>query len=200
MTHSQNNEEKIILDYFYGSSGVFLDLGCNDGKTLSNTYALCLLGWKGIYVDASPLAFDKLKNNISQKDHIFYNVAIGEKNEKVTLFESGPHLGDNDIALVSTVNEAEKRRFEKTTKYTKTEVDCLAWESFIDQCPVKSFDFISMDIEGNEVHVLPFMDLSGTSMLCIEWNSNQVLKKEYEGFLKGFNLIHSNAENLIYAR
>jgi len=53
-TYSQNNEQQVILDYFGEHYiGTFLDLGCNDGQTFSNTRALALNGWSGVLVDAS---------------------------------------------------------------------------------------------------------------------------------------------------
>lgn len=194
---SQSDEERVILDYFGAYRGTFLDLGCNDGKTLSNTYALSLLGWSGVLVDASPRAFER----IEKRDGLYaFNLALGKEDGTIVLSESGSHLSDDDIALVSTINPSEKTRFERTTEFTNVEVGCMKWESFINYCPIKTFDFISMDIEGSEMDVLPFMDLSKTQLICIEWNSKQTLKNEYERYLSGFKLIHTTPENLIYGR
>ena len=51
--YSQLGEQDIILNYFNGKQGTFLDIGANDGKTFSNSYALSLLGWKGVCVDVA---------------------------------------------------------------------------------------------------------------------------------------------------
>ena len=71
--------------------------------------------------------------------------------------------------------------------------------TFIKTYPAE-FDFISIDIEGCEMEVLPFMDLSKVKMICIEWNGRQDLKVQYEYHLKGFNLRHTTKENLIYVK
>jgi FkbM family methyltransferase len=201
MRYSQNNEQEIILEYLRGQVGTFLDLGANDGVTLSNTRALAEIGWSGVLIEASPKAFKRLQANYPDptKYHL-YNFAIGSFNGIVEFNESGSLLGNDDVALVSTLNESEMNRFKKVVHYEKVEAKCLTWETFIHGCPVKHFDFVSMDIEGNELEVLPFMDLSKTYLLVIEWNGRYDLKAEYEKYLKGFTLIHTNGENLIYGR
>ena len=57
-----------------------------------------------------------------------------------------------------------------------------------------------MDCEGDELNILPHMDLSKVRLICIEWNSKPELKTEYEKYLEGFKLIYKSGENLIYAR
>lgn len=201
MRYSQNLEQEIILEYLQGKIGTFLDCGANDGVTLSNTRALAELGWAGVLIEASPKAFKRLQENYpnSLKHHL-YNFALGSFNGIADFNESGSLLGSDDIALVSTMNESEMNRFKKAVTYDRVEAKCLTWETFIEGCPIKHFDFISMDIEGSELEVLPFMDLSKTYLICIEWNGRYDLKAEYEKYLNGFTLIHTNGENLIYGR
>ena len=199
--YSQNNEEKYILNYFRKLKGTFLDLGANDGITFSNTRALADRGWKGVLVDASPKAFAQLKANYAGREglHLF-NLALTKDGGEVTFMESGPLINDNDIGLVSTFKGSEVERFYKTVEYEEIIVNSVQWEQFLELSPIKEFDFISMDIEGSELDVLPYMDLSKTRMLCIENNGREDLKLAYEKYLKGFNLIHRTPENLIYAR
>lgn len=201
MKYSQNCEQDIILNYFGERKGVFLDLGANDGVTLSNTRALANTGWAGVLVDASPKAFKKLQENYpNQNDFHLYNIALSHENGILKFKESGTLLGAGDVALVSSFHDSEIERFKSVVEYEEIEAKCLTWPAFIQGCPVKDFDFISMDIEGSELDVLPYIDLSNTAMLCIEWNSKEELKREYEKYLYGFKLIYTSAENLIYAR
>jgi len=55
--YSQNLEQNYILEYFKDRRGTFIDIGANDGLTLSNTRALVELGWRGVFVEPSPMAF-----------------------------------------------------------------------------------------------------------------------------------------------
>jgi FkbM family methyltransferase len=201
MNYSQNNEQEVILNYFKCHRGAFLDLGANDGITLSNTRALAQLGWKGVLVDASPKAFKRLEENYPNKtDFHLYNLAIGDTNGLVKFHESGALLGASDVALVSTFHNHEMDRFKSVVSYEEIETKCLTWRAFIEGCAIKDFDFISMDIEGNELQVLPHMDLANTQLICIEWNGKHELKSEYEKYLQGFSVIYTSGENLIYGR
>jgi FkbM family methyltransferase len=202
--YSQTNEQEVILDYFKGFTGTFLDLGANDGITLSNTYALSLIGWQGVYVEASPTAFEMLVDNTDVDSFMFTycNCAVGKENKRMTFYESGELITKKDRSLVSTFHQSEMDRFKKV-KYNPIEVECYTWEYILREAIQETrskFDFISMDIEGSELEVLPQMDLSEVKLFCIEWNSKPELKKAYEPYFKGFKLIHTTGENLIYAR
>ena len=126
------------------------------------------------------------------------NIAITKKSGWRDFNESGALLGEKDSALVSTFHKSEMDRFKKV-EYNKVKVSCLKWATFADAYP-KSYDFISIDVEGCEMEILPHMDLSKTRMVCIEWNTDPTKRTQYEEYLKGFKLIDVNQENLIYAK
>lgn len=201
MAYSQNGEEKVILDYFNGQTGSFIDIGANDGVTFSNTRALAERGWKGVLIEPSPKAYAKLKELYNgHKGLYLYNFAISNKNGKDFLQESGALCSSQDVGLVSTFHSHEMDRFKTTVKYEPVEVKVFKWKTFLNRLTIKEFDFVSMDCEGSELEILPDMDLSKTRMICLEWNSKPQLKLAYEVFLTGFNLIYTSGENLIYAR
>lgn len=199
--YSQNLEEKIILEYFNGFTGNFIDFGANDGKTFSNTRALAEHGWKGVLVEPSPKAYEKLKALYEgHKGFYTYPVAIGSHNGKAMLQESGPLCSSSDVGLVSTFHNSEMDRFKRTVQYQPVEVKVFKWKTFLNRLTLKEFDFVSMDVEGNELDILPDMDLSKVKCICLEWNGKPELKTEYEKYLDGFKLIYTSGENLIYAR
>ena len=48
------------------NDGIFVDIGANDGVTISNTYFLeSNCNWSGIAIEPIPSVFEKLKNNRS---------------------------------------------------------------------------------------------------------------------------------------
>lgn len=201
MNYSQNNEQQVILDYFNGHIGTFIDIGANDGKTFSNVRALAERQWKGVFVEPSPKAFAQLEKNYEGlKGFYFYNVAISDHNGNAVLHESGNLVSQNDVALVSTFHAHEMDRFKSTVKYEPVTVKCFKWKTFLNRLAIKKFDFITADCEGDELNILPDMDLTETKMICIEWNSKPELKVEYEKYLNGFKLVYTSGENLIYAR
>jgi FkbM family methyltransferase len=201
MGHSQNQEEQVILDYFKDFTGTFIDIGANDGSTFSNTRTLAVLGWKGVLVEPSPKAFEKLKSLYNgHKGFYLYQFAISNHNGKAMLQESGPLCSASDVGLVSTFHTHEKARFDKSVNYSAVEVKTYRWKTFLNRLRIKEFDMVSMDCEGDELNILPEMDLSKVRLICIEWNSKPELKAEYEKYLDGFKLIYTSGENLIYAR
>ncbi len=200
--NSQNNEEQVIIDYFKGQTGTFIDIGANDGKTFSNTYALSNIGWCGILIEPSPRAFAKLKQQYEDTKGCFYlyNYAIGTTNGKVTLYESGELVHTGDVGLVSTLIEKETDRFKRTVKYEEVTVDCYRWKTAINRWKFKKFDFISIDIEGLELEVLEQIDLTDTKLICVETNGDQFKKIKLDEMLKDFKVMYTSPENLIYAR
>lgn len=204
MNYSQNNEQEHILNYFGDYVGTFLDLGANDGITFSNTRALALKGWKGVFIDASPQAMERCRTLYKgHKGHYFYEVAIKEHMGKDIFNESSSLISKTDIGLVSTFHKEEMDRFRGMVTYTPVEVEMLKWKTQMNRMrsiKIKHFDFISIDIEGDELNVLPDMDLSKTRLLCIEWNGKQYLKDNFEYYLDGFRLLYTSSENLLYGR
>lgn len=202
--HSQNKEEEHILNYFGDYVGTFLDLGCNDCETFSNTRALALKGWKGVLVDASPKAIERCKNLYKGRKGIYiYDYAITGHMGKEIFHESSSLISSRDVGLVSTFHDSEMSRFKTTVQYTPIEVKTLKWKTALNRWQIKSFDCISLDIEGDELNVLPDMDLSEVKLLCIEWNSKEDLKKQYLYYTSKYGLdkiIYTSGENLIIVR
>jgi FkbM family methyltransferase len=204
MIYSQNNEQEVIADFFKDFKGTFIDLGANDGKLFSNVYALALDGWKGASIEPSARAYAKLEENYCELTDIeMYNIAIAEHDGVITLHESGSLLNGDDVSLVSSTVETELKRWKPANiAFTPVEVDCLTWKSFYNISKYKEFDFVSMDIEGAELTVLPDMDFDAmkTRLICVEWNGKHLGR--FNAILEpyGFRIIHTNPENLIYAR
>lgn len=202
--HSQNEEEKYILEYFDGHIGTFLDIGCNDCKTFSNTHALALRGWSGVLIDASPKAIVKCKALYEgRRDIHIYQWAISKqfKNDgKAILHESGELIHQGDVGLVSTFHQHEMDRFRRSVNYEPVEVRTFKWKTAYNRIPIKKYDFINLDVEGDEMNILPDLDLTDVRLLAIEWNSVPNNKLHFEKYLDGFKLIYTSAENLIYGR
>jgi|SRR6478609_4259307 len=205
--YSQNEEEKHILNYFNGKQSNsayfnFLDVGANDGVTLSNTRSLFDTGrWNGVLVEPSPSAFQKLKENYRAMAGMYlYNFALGTHNGEIDFYDSGTHLNKGDIGLLSTASEEDYNKWRGVTEFNKIKVKVFRYKTFLNRLKLKKFDFISCDAEGLDLDILRQIDLRETSCVCVEWNSKQDLKTEFDKLMIGFKIIYTSNENLIYAR
>lgn len=203
--YSQNNEQDIILTYFHGKTGNFLDCGSNDGITFSNVYALALQGWGGYCIEPSPKAFAKLEDNYKDLENVFLlNAAITPTDigDKIGFFESGAHISESDISLLSTVKEGELERWKGSNNhFEKTIVNAISFEKFYSNCILK-FDFVSIDCEGLDLELLKAMPLSnmGVELICLEHNSNASVKQQMIDYCFNHglsNILLENAENII---
>lgn len=203
--NSQNNEEQIILDYFKEEIGVVLDIGANDGKTLSNSFAVICKGWSALLVEASPKAFERLKqtHDVPDREIQLLNVAVGSHNGTIEFNESGSLLGTGDISLVSSTRQDEVERWASLKiPFEKITVPVVDFNTLLQRSIYKIFDLITVDIEGMEPEVVPqimFTNLQ-TRMAIIEWNGKNA--DLYDRLLAkhGLKLIHVNQENRIYAK
>lgn len=184
MAYSQNNEEQIIQDYFGDFIGTFLDIGANDGKTLSNTARLVELGWSGIMVEPSPATYKKCK--YTYKDNLsvlVYNYAVSDKIGIVDFYETSD-------TLVSSMKEENAKQWN--IPYEKIQVQSVPYQ-------FGSADFISIDAEGMDLVILKQIDLTSVRLLCIECGPHEAEIRQYcEGF--GMKQIHRNFENLIMGK
>lgn len=201
--YSQNDEDQILRNQFEGKKEQFtiLSLGENDGKTLSNSLALIEEGQNAVLIEPSKEAFKKLKQlHKGNKKVKCYNYGIAEETKEYTFYESGTHLNTGDTALLSTIDFEETKRQNKE-EFIETKINCKTFKDFYNESKFKTFDVISIDIEGADYQVLTQINLEevGCKMLVIEFNGKE--KEKYIDYCKQFdlNLIHSNYENLIFA-
>lgn len=209
MYYGQNKEDefiRIMMDSIYGAEfkGSILDLGANDGITLSNSRHFIENGWQGYLVEAGRTPFDRLMKNILPNT-VAINCAIGNHDGKFKFFESNNLLDKDDVGLVSSLLVDETYRWVNAgVGYSEYDVDCYTWNTFLDKFHLQSqnFDIISIDIEGMDYDVLSQMNLEelGCKVLCVEFNGKEIQKyidyaKKYE-----LTLASQNPENLIFIK
>lgn len=209
MYYGQNKEDEIIHNLLvsrYGDSfkGCILDLGANDGITLSNSRYFIQNGWRAILVEAGSTPFNKLMLNATHGE-LCINCAIGKENGSMKFFESTNLLNADDVGLVSSLVADETQRWRNAgIGYTEYFVDCYTWDSFLEKFHLKSqsFDIISIDIEGMDYEVLTQMNLTelGCKVLCVEFNGKEIQKYVDYAQLHGMILQHQNPENLIFLK
>lgn len=192
--YTQGEEQRVILDHFGSQVGTFLDIGANDGRTFSNTYALSLLGWQGACVEPSPRAFAALKATHEGNERIrLINAAITTQDGQVTLHDSSD-------TLVSSLESASKAAWaHHGFDWNEIRVEGITVPTMLSRSGFTAFDFISIDAEGHDLEILRQMDLHalGCRMLCIEHGGRFQAIKE---LTKGYRESWRDQINLILVR
>lgn len=203
-SYAQNSEDIIVQEYFGDFVGTLLSIGENDGKTLSNSLALIELGWEATLVEASPSVFPRLMElHSSRTDSVeLLQCAVGKENGKAKFFDSGELLGSGDISLVSTLKTEETKRWKSLKMpFEETEVYVVDVKTLLEKCVNKKFEYVTIDIEGMEIDVVPQIDFKelSTRLCIVEWNGKEA--ELYDRHMSKFDLklIHTNQENRIYA-
>jgi FkbM family methyltransferase len=193
---SQHDEEQVIIDFFGGRIGRFLDIGAMDGKTNSNTLRLSELGWGGVLVEPSPnpLAALIALHRHNPKIEIV-NACIAAESKLVTWYDSH---GDG----ISTTVPEHAEHWHKTwgTNYAKILIKTTTVRELLTAVGI-DFDFISLDVESANLELLNLLPLANmpAKLVCVEHDRHQT---EMTALLAplGFSLIHETGENCIFAR
>jgi len=189
--YSQHDEERFICDYFGGKDeGRFLDIGAADGVCFSNTKALHKRGWCGVAVEPSPNFCESLR----AMDRItVVEAALCDTDGPVELY----HTYD----FVSTMNEGHSRKWAELADYQLITVAGISWSSLLRDCGC-DFDFMNLDIEGDNIKVLrriPSVYLERLLCVCIEYDDDipavESLLSPY-----GFGILHTTGENVVMGK
>lgn len=196
MSHSQNEEEKFILEAtrrIDPSEGRFLDIGAWNPRDLSNTRALYELGWSGLMVEPSPEPFLGLLREYGPENRIqLLCGSVGVLSE-ITRF----HATADALTTSRDANfELWKDRggfygsfFSNSVTFSQIR------DSFGD------FDFVSIDAEGTSVDL--FHELLATDMrpacICVEYD-DRGMECTDAGTAKGYRILYTSGENVVFGR
>lgn len=196
MKYSQNDEELFILEYFSNKpTGKFIDIGAYHIERFSNTRALYLQGWGGIFVEPSPENYNAIYEHYKNDPKITtLNVAIGEHNAEIDFYAS-------DDAVSTSDEEHMKKWGSAGVKFAKIRVPQLGVVDFMKQY-CHDIDFLSIDTEATNIIVfrhIPDFVWEQICMLCIEHDGHfEEIEKKLEGF--GFTKLYFNGENILLAK
>ncbi|MGQ9847431.1 MAG: FkbM family methyltransferase [Bacteroidales bacterium] len=150
-SYSQEGEDLIIKRIFENKhSGFYVDVGAHHPKRFSNTYLFYKQGWRGINIEPRP-GSKKLFDKFRKRD-INIEVAISEYESNLIYFEF------DDAALNSFDQKLSIERANKT-KYkiiNKLPIKTYKLADILDNyLPTgQKIDFLTIDTEGFDIHVL----------------------------------------------
>jgi FkbM family methyltransferase len=141
---------------------VFFDIGANIGSwTLANIDRCD----KIITIEASPITFDKLVNNIKNDKIVLLNYAVCNNNgNDITFYHA-------NCDTISTINKdwlvSEKSRFYNS-QYTEIICKTITIDNLIEKYGVP--ELIKIDVEGGEYECITSLTQK-IDLLCFEWAS-----------------------------
>ena len=178
---SQNGQDLFaLLSNDFKKNGVFIEFGAYDGVIFSNTHLLEKhFGWNGILIDPIPSHFESMKLNRNCK---LLHAAITTERQ--------------DSVLIEELPASDLSRFVNNRKIFKKvhEVKAFTLQEVIDQnLSSNDIDFLSIDIEGNDIQILKSLDFSiyKIKAICVEHNFR-------EGSDEIIGFMHKNGYDLVY--
>jgi FkbM family methyltransferase len=201
---SQYGQDKFIAEYFdFLKKGIFVDIGANDGKTLSNTYYLEKnLLWHGIAIEPSPKVFQRLEKN---RDCILINACISDVVGNSDFLELTGHT-EMLSGLVDKYDERHIKRIndeieEFSGKKNYIQVPCYKLEDVIRKQGLDKINYLNIDIEGGEIDVLKSIDFNNLDIDIIGVENNYK-EDEIKNYLNkfGYRLIAIVGSDEMYTR
>jgi FkbM family methyltransferase len=160
---SEREEEWFIRDFFADRrGGVFVDVGANHFKSASKTYYLeSRLGWSGIAVEPQrEFADEYVKFRPKTKFLPFFVSDESNHTAKLYLLQSKHQIASSDAAFVKQFGRPAEVR----------DVPTATLNDLLDAQGIRTFDFLSMDIELHEPQALAGFDIERfrPALVCIE--------------------------------
>jgi FkbM family methyltransferase len=159
------------------NDGVIIDIGANDGVTLSNSLIFEQLGWQCICIEPLPRAFAELRKNrsciciqgcVSDKEGIDQFLEIRGGCEMLSGLTS-----KYDPRHVSRISyEIAQNR----ASYEVINVRCYKLNFILNAYGITHVDIISLDTEGGELDILKSIDFDRFSIdvICVEDNYGDI--------------------------
>ena len=152
-----------IATQLYGNTpGTYLEAGANDGLSSSNTYALELLGWTGILVEPSSVAFEKLEATRPSNILIRRALSSGLRNTVTGTFSSGsltasasPGLYHRDPKRYQIRGISRLSRVVGLNRHSALKVvQATTLDSILGEHLSTRLDLLVLDVEGLELEAL----------------------------------------------
>lgn len=203
--YSQEKEERYITRRFEGFVGTFLDIGAYDGITMSNTYRLAELGWRGVCVEPSPACFELLARTHGDNPRIrLVEACIGSQDEVVDFYDNAVGTATAKKSFTEGLEAKLKELHpDMVFRWTKIQVRMNTVRTLLAMFPdIETYEFVNIDAEGMDLEILQQLPLDeiGVKMVSVECHGKK--RKRARRLLEeaGFTVAYKNLANLLMAR
>lgn len=147
---SQEGEDLLLRRFLENqATGFYVDIGAHHPKLYSNTYYFYRRGWKGINVDATPGSMKPFR--FFRPRDVNLEVAVSSRTEPITLtIFNEPALNSFNARELDRRGNIEYSECRKVELKPRTLASIL--EEYLDEG--QQIDFLSIDVEGEDLNVL----------------------------------------------
>ena len=202
-SYSQFNDDIFIKKFFQNKIGTYVDIGCHHPFKLNNTYLLYKKRWNGLNIDLMKINIDLF--NIWRPRDKNICAAISSKNKTSSVYIPNNNILSTEISIVESYANMIKEHFKNS--FIKKKIKVFTFENIIKNHKIKleKFDFLKIDIEGEDYKVLKNINLKkyNPELICIEdrieKNENKNKIDKYLRSIK-YKLIFRSPVNLFYQK
>ncbi len=145
----QAADEELKRAFFAGTErGFFVEVGANDPRWISQTFAMEQRGWTGVLVEPQPDLADALRHERSAQVFAVACSSCADAGSELTLHLAGPQSSFN-----RALNSGDVKPHGTISVPVRTLDDILI------EVGASTIDFVSIDVEGHELQVLDGFDL-----------------------------------------
>jgi FkbM family methyltransferase len=198
-------QDLLVLELLGGRrDGTFVDIGANDGVSISNTLHLEReFGWSGLAIEPLPSIYEKLTQ--ARKCHTL-NACVSDKAGQALFTEvvGGVNMYSG---LSGKMDRRHRRRIDRSIHRSgrgsvrEIQVECVRWADALARFSIREVDFLSLDTEGGELDILRTINFDSTPVRVISVENNYYTH-DYAQLLepKGFRRVGAFRVDEIYAR
>ena len=160
-------------------NGFYVDAGGYHPLDRNNTYLLYKKNWRGINIDLSEFSIDLF--NFARPEDININVAVENKDDKVTFFYQ------KKLSQLTTIKK-NVANFRMQGQIMEREIKSNKLTTIINNTKYKNrkIDFLNIDLEGADFEALQSLDFNiyRPKLICVEIYDEDIEKSNINIFLK----------------
>lgn len=145
--------------------GYYVDVGCNEPVFISNSFLFYRRGWRGLCIDANEKLIRRYKK-IRPGDVAVCALVSDREEKRMFCYAANPVLSSADPASIEQFERDGIQCEEQKLMQSRTLTGL-----FREHGVPRSFDFLSLDVEGNDLKALYGLDLNEyrPKLIIFEW-------------------------------
>ncbi len=163
-------------------NGFYVDAGGYHPLDRNNTYLLYKKNWRGINIDLSEFSIDLF--NFARPEDININVAVENKDDKVTFFYQ------KKLSQLTTIKK-NVANYRMQGQIMEKEIRSNKLTTIINNTKYKNrkIDFLNVDLEGADFEALKSLDFNiyRPKLICVEIYDEDIERSDINVFLKKLN-------------